>query len=127
MKSQALPLLACLSGSSESDDTSSSVSGNEKPAREDMTDPSEATPAPARSGNEKPSLAEMAGASEADFLLAIQGSGQAQPAASRLESDGEEWESMSEVSDSPDVGDVQLGSIPSAPLTREDEKPKKNR
>ena len=36
------------------------------------------------------------------------------------DSKSEEWDSMSEVSDSPDVGDVHLGSNSSVPLTRED-------
>ena len=38
----------------------------------------------------------------------------------RCESDAEEWESMSDVSDSPDVGDVHLGSSSRDSLTRED-------
>ena len=37
------------------------------------------------------------------------------------DSDGEDWESMSEVSDSPDVGDVQLSTNYSVPLTKEDQ------
>ena len=97
------------SSSSESDDISSNVSGNEEPSLEDMPDASEANPVPASSGNEKPALADMADASESELLLAIQSSGHTEADASSLESDGEEWECMSEVRDSPEVGDVQLG------------------
>ena len=82
-----------------SSDTSTSSSDSEKAVEEDPADTSE-VPASTRSSHARP-----------DNLPP--------------ESDGDDWESMSEVSDSPDVGDVQLGSNSSVPITREDDKLKR--
>jgi hypothetical protein len=84
------------SSSSEDDDSSSSAAVSETPVQENPTDDAEAKPSTAN-----------ADASQA-------------PPETLHESEDEALENLSDVSDSADVGDVQLGSNIAVPITRED-------